>query len=147
MKGIAGFSSDMRDIMEAARNGNENAQLAVDMYVYRIQKKIGSYYAVMTRTDAVVMTAGIGENSAELRERVFAGLAHMGMILDKEKNQVVGAIGTNRIVSVDDSPIKICVVTTDEEMRIARETDALVFVAEMENVDFRKNYWPQTKGE
>ena len=143
MKGIAGFSSDMRDIMEAARNGNENAQLAVDMYVYRIQKKIGSYYAVMTRTDAVVMTAGIGENSAELRERVFAGLAHMGMILDKEKNQVVGAIGTNRIVSVDDSPIKICVVTTDEEMRIARETDALVFVAEMENVDFRKNYWPQ----
>lgn len=146
MKGIAGFSSDMRDIMEAAKNGNENAQLAVDMYVYRIQKKIGSYYAVMTRTDAVVMTAGIGENSAELREKVFAGLAHMGMILDKEKNQVVGAIGTNRIVSVDDSPIKICVVTTDEEMRIARETDALVFVAEMENADFRKDYWPQEKG-
>ena len=72
------------------------------------------------------MTAGIGENSAALRERIFAGLAHMGMILDKEKNQVEGAIGVNRIVSIDDSPIKICVVTTDEEMRIARETDALV---------------------
>ena len=90
------------------------------------RKAIGSLYAAMTRTDAVVMTAGIGENSAELRERIFSGLAHMGMILDKEKNQVVGAIGTNRIVSIDDSPIKICVVTTDEEMRIARETDALV---------------------
>ncbi len=96
------------------------------MYVYAVQKAIGSYFAIMTRTDAVVMTAGIGENSAELRERIFAGLAHLGMILDKEKNHVVGAIGSDRVVSVDDSPIKICVVTTDEEMRIARETDALV---------------------
>ncbi|NGM18019.1 acetate/propionate family kinase [Eggerthellaceae bacterium zg-893] len=143
MLGIAGFSSDMRDILQAASDGDENAQLAVEMYIYRIQKKIGSYYAVMTRTDAVVMTAGIGENSAELRERIFAGLAHMGMILDKEKNQVIGDIGINRVVSIDDSPIKICVVTTDEEMRIARETDALVFVATMANPDFAKDYWPQ----
>ena len=96
------------------------------MYVYRVQKAIGSYYAAMTRTDAVVMTAGIGENSADLRERIFAGLAHMGMILDKERNDVTGQIGMNRIISIDDSPIKICVVTTDEEMRIARETDNLV---------------------
>ena len=96
------------------------------MYVYRIQKAIGGYYAAMTRTDAVVMTAGIGENSADLRERIFAGLAHMGMILDKERNDVTGQIGMNRIISIDDSPIKICVVTTDEEMRIARETDNLV---------------------
>ena len=80
----------------------------------------------MTRTDAVVMTAGIGENSAELRELIFEGLAHMGMILDRERNHVVGQIGVNRIISIDDSPIKICVVTTDEEMRIARETDNLV---------------------
>ena len=84
------------------------------------------YYAAMTRTDAVVMTAGIGENSAELRERIFAGLAHMGMILDHERNDVTGQIGVNRIISIDDSPIKICVVTTDEEVRIARETDNLV---------------------
>ncbi len=124
--GISGISSDMRTVLQAAEGGDENAELAVDMYVYKVQKAIGSFYAAMTRTDAVVMTAGIGENSAQLRERIFAGLAHMGMILDKEKNHVVGAIGTNRIVSIDDSPIKICVVTTDEEMRIARETDALV---------------------
>ncbi|MGO5414280.1 hypothetical protein [Slackia isoflavoniconvertens] len=57
---------------------------------------------------------------------MFAGLAHMGMILDKDRNNVEGAIGVNRIISIDDSPIKICVVTTDEEIRIARETDALV---------------------
>lgn len=124
--GISGRSSDMREVLAAANDGDKDCELAVQMYVYKVQKAIGSYYAAMTRTDAVVMTAGIGENSAELRRRIFDGLAHMGMILDPEKNQVKGAIGVNRIVSVDDSPIKICVVTTDEEMRIARETDALV---------------------
>ena len=124
--GISGVDSDMRDVLEAADAGNERAELAIDMYVYKIQKAIGSYYAAMTRTDAVVMTAGIGENSAKLRERIFAGLAHMGMILDKERNDFTGQIGANRIISIDDSPIRICVVTTDEEMRIARETDNLV---------------------
>ena len=126
VRGIAGGSGDMRETLGRAEGGDEAAELAIDMYVYKVQKAIGSYYAVMRRTDAVVMTAGVGENSAELRKRIFDGLAHMGMILDPEKNKVVGAIGTNRIVSVDDSPISICVVTTDEEMRIARETDALV---------------------
>lgn len=124
--GISGTSGDMRDVLDAAERGDEQAELAIDMYVYRVQKSIGSYYAAMTRTDAVVMTAGIGENSADLRERIFSGLAHMGMILDKERNNVEGAIGMNRVISIDDSPIKICVVTTDEEMRIARETDNLV---------------------
>ncbi len=124
--GVSGISADMRDVLDAMDEGNEQAQLAIDMYVYRIQKAIGGFYAAMTRTDAVVMTAGIGENSAELRERIFDGLAHMGMILDKKRNDVTGQIGVNRIISIDDSPIKICVVTTDEEMRIARETDNLV---------------------
>ena len=124
--GISGTGGDMRDVLEAASRGDEYANLAIDMYVYRIQKAIGGYYAAMTRTDAVVMTAGIGENSAELRERIFAGLAHMGMILDKERNDFTGQIGSNRIISIDDSPIRICIVTTDEEMRIARETENLV---------------------
>ena len=124
--GVSGRSGDMRDVLAAADAGDERSKLAIEMYVYRIQKAIGSYYAAMTRTDAVVMTAGIGENSAELRELIFDGLAHMGMILDKERNQVEGAIGMNRIISIDDSPIKICVVTADEEIRIARETDSLV---------------------
>lgn len=124
--GVSGLSSDMRDVLEATQDGNEQAELAIDMYVYRVQKAIGGFYAAMTRTDAVVMTAGIGENSAELRERIFDGLAHMGMILDKDRNHVTGQIGVNRIISIDDSPIKICVVTTDEEVRIARETSSLV---------------------
>ena len=87
---------------------------------------MGSLYSVLRRSEFVVVTAGIGVNSWELRERIFAGLAHMGMILDRERNHVTGQIGVNRIISIDDSPIKICVVTTDEEMRIARETDNLV---------------------
>ena len=66
--GITGSSGDMRDVLKAAKAGDERAELAIDMYVYRVQKAIGSYYAAMTRTDAVVMTAGIGENSADLRE-------------------------------------------------------------------------------
>lgn len=124
--GISGRSSDMRDVLEAAKASDERSELAIDMYVYRVQKAIGSYYAAMTRTDAVVMTAGIGENSADLRERIFSGLAHMGMILDRERNDVTGQIGVNRIVSIDDSPIKICIVTADEEIRIARETADLI---------------------
>ena len=124
--GVSGLSADMRDVLQAADEGDEWAELAIEMYVHRVQKAIGGYYAIMTRTDAVVMTAGIGENSAELRERIFAGLAHMGMILDKDRNNVTGEIGLNRVISVDDSPIKICIVTADEEIRIARETDNLV---------------------
>lgn len=124
--GISGRSADMRDVLAAADAGDEHARLAIDMYVYRIQKAIGGYYAAMTRTDAVVLTAGIGENSAELRELIFDGLAHMGMILDKERNDFTGEIGANRIISIDDSPIKICIVTADEEIRIARETYNLV---------------------
>ena len=100
---------------EASKNARQLIELWEDMMAFGL-----------TRTDAVVMTAGIGENSAELRELIFDGLAHMGMILDRERNHVVGQIGVNRIISIDDSPIKICVVTTDEEMRIARETDNLV---------------------
>ncbi len=124
--GISGISSDMRTIIDAAHQGNKNAELAIDMYAYAVQKAIGAYFAVLNRVDAVVMTAGIGENSAELREIIFDRLAHLGMILDRQKNNMTSDLGSDRIVSIDDSPIKICIVTTDEELRIARETAALI---------------------
>ena len=114
------------EVEEAAKAGNDRAQLALDSFQYSVKKLVGAYAAAMGGVDAIVFTAGVGENSAELRELIFDGLAHMGMILDRERNHVVGQIGVNRIISIDDSPIKICVVTTDEEMRIARETDNLV---------------------
>ena len=121
--GVSGVGADMRDVMAAADAGNEDAKLAIDMYVYKVQKAIGSYYAVLPHTDVVVMTAGIGENSPELREAIFAGLEHMGMIVDKERNAVRGE---DRIISTDDSPVKICIVAADEELRIACETEDLV---------------------
>ena len=121
-----GKTNDCRNVEELAAAGDPEAQLAFDMFVYKIAAKAAEMATSMCGMDTLVFTAGIGENSAELRELIFEGLAHMGMILDRERNHVVGQIGVNRIISIDDSPIKICVVTTDEEMRIARETDNLV---------------------
>ena len=121
--GVSGVSSDMRDVEEAAANGNEDAQLALDMYIYRVQKAIGSYYAILPHTDVVVMTAGVGENSISAREKIFGGLEHLGMKLDKEKNQVRGQ---NTIISADDSPVKICLVAADEEACIANDAAAIV---------------------
>lgn len=123
--GIAGETSDMREVQEAAESGDELADTAIQMYVYRVLKAIGSYYAVMPRTDAVVMTAGIGENSVELRELIFEGLQHLGMIVDPEKNRNVKAMGGDCVISADDSPVKICVVAADEEMCIAFDTCTL----------------------
>lgn len=120
---VSGISGDCREIQEAAEAGNSNAQLALDMYVYTVQKTIGQYFAIMPRTDAVVMTAGIGENSEDMRKWIFDGLAHLGMKLDPERNK---GRGDDRIISADDSPVTLIVVAADEEMCIARETQALV---------------------
>ncbi len=124
--GISGVDSDMRAVEEAANNGNEDAKLALEMYVYRIQKVIGSYFAIMDHTDCVVMTAGIGENSDIIREQVFAGLEHLGMKIDKEKN--AGRVGdaVYKVVSADDSKVKIVVVAADEELQIAKDTERIV---------------------
>lgn len=120
---VSGISGDCREIQEAAEAGNPNAQLALDMYVYTVQKTIGEYFAIMPRTDAVVMTAGIGENSEDVRKWIFDGLAHLGMRLDPERNK---GRGDDRIISADGSPVTLIVVAADEEMCIARETQALV---------------------
>ncbi len=122
--GISGISGDMREVSDAAAEGNENAQLALDMYAYSVQKHIGAYYAILPHTNVVVMTAGIGENSVEMREMIFDGLEHLGMILDKEKNREAGG-RDGAFISADDSPVKIVVVKADEEMRIAMETAAV----------------------
>lgn len=119
----SGFSNDCRELQEAAEAGNEKAKLALDMYVYSVQKHIGAFYGILPRTDAVVVTAGIGENSEEVRKWVFEGLEHLGMKLDLERNK---GRGEDKIISTDDSPVTIIVVCADEEMCIARETLALI---------------------
>ena len=121
--GISGFSSDMRDIDAAALHGDKKAQIARDMLIYGIRKYIGSYAAAMGGVDAIVFTAGIGENGIELREDVMKGFEYMGAKLDPEKNKVKGE---ERDISAADSKVKVLVIPTNEEIVIARDTLELV---------------------
>ncbi len=122
--GITGISSDMRDVDEAADvQHNEKAILARDMLVYGIRKYIGAYAAAMNGVDAIVFTAGIGENGYELREAVMQGFEYLGAKLDPGKNKVKGK---EVDVSAADSKVKVLVIPTDEEIMIARDTLALV---------------------
>ena len=121
---ITGISSDMRDIENAANEGNEKAQLALRMYEYRIKKYIGAYTAAMGGVDAIVFTAGVGENQTDLREEACKNLEYLGIKINKEVNDKVR--GEEAIISTDDSKVKVVVVPTDEEIVIARDTMELV---------------------
>ena len=122
MLGISGVSSDGRDLGAAAAAGNPRAKLALDVFDYDVIKYIGSYAAVMNGVDAICFTAGIGENNKEMRANVCSHLGYLGAKLDPEKNNVRGE---ERIISTDDSKVKILLVPTNEELAIARETLAL----------------------
>jgi acetate kinase len=121
--GITGISSDMRDIENAANEGNEKAILALDMYAYRIKKYIGSYAAAMGGVDVIVWTAGVGENQIGLRMDAVEGLEFLGIKMDAERNNVRGK---ETILSADDSKVKVVLIPTDEEIVIARDTKELV---------------------
>ncbi len=120
--GISGKSSDCRDIDELADQGNENAILAREMLIYGIKKYIGSYAAAMGGVDVICFTAGIGENNAYLRERVIDGLDFMGAKIDPAKNNT----RKEAVISADDSKVTVCVIPTNEEIMIARDTLDLV---------------------
>ena len=120
--GVAGITdgmSDMRDVENAANEGNERAQLALDMYFYRIKKYIGAYAAAMDGVDIIVFTAGVGENQIGMREEVCKGLGYLGVKFDAEKNKVRGQ---EAVISADDSKVTVCVIPTDEELMIATDT-------------------------
>ena len=121
--GISGISSDMRDVEEAAAKGDRNAQISIDMLYQGIKKYIAAYSAVMGGVDAVIFTAGIGENGWELREGVLENMEFLGIKFDKEKNKVRGK---EIEISTPDSKVKVLVVPTNEEIVIARDTLALV---------------------
>jgi len=118
--GITGESSDMRDVENAAKEGNARAQLALDMYFYRIKKYIGAYAAAMGGVDIIVFTAGVGENQSGMREEACRGLEFMGVKFDAEKNK--GIHGEEAIISTPDSKVTVCVIPTDEELMIATDT-------------------------
>ncbi len=122
--GISGVSSDMREVREAADNGNERAQLALKMYSHRIKKYIGSYAAIMGGVDVIVFTAGVGEHQWDIRYNSVCDLEFLGIKLDVEKNRK--NFGEEEIISTTDSRVKVVVVPTDEELLIASDTLELV---------------------
>lgn len=116
--GLSGFS-DMRDVNKAVENGDAQALLACEIYAYRIKKYIGAYAAILNGLDAIVFTAGVGENDVHMRKRVCTDLDFLGIMLDEEMNQV-GAT-QNREINTAASPVKILVIPTNEELEIARQ--------------------------
>ena len=120
--GISGVSSDFRDLTAAADAGNEKAALALDMFMYSVKKYIGSYAAAMGGVDAVIFTAGVGENDARTRAGIVSGLEFMGIKIDDEKNSCRGTVD----ISAADATVKTLVIPTNEELMIAIDTQSLI---------------------
>lgn len=122
MLGVSGISSDLRDLEKAAAEGNDRAELALEVFVDRIHKYIGSYAARMNGVDAIIFTAGIGENSTFIREKVLRGLEFMGVYWDQALNQIHGE---EAFINYPHSPVKVIVIPTNEELMIARDVETL----------------------
>ena len=121
--GLSGVSSDFRDLAEAMEQGNEQAAVAVEAFCYRVAKHIGAYTAALNGVDAIVFTAGIGENAAHIRSMICEYLGFLGITIDEEKNAVRGK---ETEISTPDSKVSVFVIPTNEELAIARETAALL---------------------
>lgn len=121
--GISGVSSDFRDLGQAAAEGNERAQLALDMFHYQVRKEIGAFAAAMGGVDVITFTAGVGENGIEDRAAIAEGLEYLGVKLDPQRNNVRGK---DALISTDDSTVKMYVIPTNEEIMIARDTKDIV---------------------
>lgn len=124
--GVSGVSGDMRLLMAAVKEGKERAKLAYDILIYDIQKYIGGYVAALNGVDAIAFTAGIGENTPELRRDVINGLSYLGVKLDEEKNLIGKNLPEPALISTPDSKVKVYVVETDEELVIASDTRRVV---------------------
>jgi len=128
--GVSGISGDMREIEAAVKSGDERAKVAFDIYEYRIRKYIGAYAVALDGVDAIVFTAGIGENSPFLRQRVCEGLGFLGVTIDPEKNN---SRGKEVNITGEDSKVKVLVIPTNEELVIARDTLEIVSAANSGN--------------
>jgi acetate kinase len=122
--GISGYN-DLRDIESRQAQGDPAAQLALDMYTYRLKKYIGAYCAVLGRVDGLVFTAGVGENSSYVRWYTLQGLEKLGIVLDAEKNKA-GVIVSVTEIQASDSRVKVLIIPTNEELEIANQTAAVI---------------------
>ncbi len=123
VQGLSCISSDFRDLETAYDEGKELAIVAIDVFSYRVAKYIGAYVAAMNGVDAIAFTAGVGENTQIVRKKVLEYLGYLGIALDEQANTVRGE---DKVISTPDSKVKVCVIPTNEELAIARETVALV---------------------
>ncbi len=123
LTGICGMN-DMRDIHQSADEGNERAKLAVDMFAYRVKKYIGAYYAALGQVDAIIFTAGIGENDDIIRAAVCRDMKGLGIVLDSEKNK--DRISRRKRISSEESRVELWVIPTNEELQIAQEVLAII---------------------
>ena len=121
--GVSGVSSDFRDLTDAAEKGNERAQLALDMFSYWVAKVAGSYVAAMNGVDAIIFTAGVGENDRDTRAAIAKYFGYLGVVIDEEAN---AKRGEDIMISTPDSKVKVFVIPTNEELVIARDTQAIV---------------------
>ena len=122
LMGVSGVSSDARDIENAVQQGNQRADLARRMFIYRVKKYIGAYAAAMNGVDVIVFTGGIGENDAYVRAEVTKGITYLGVDFDESKNKVRGE---EALLTTPESKVKVCVIPTDEEWMIASDTQEL----------------------
>ncbi len=138
--GITGQYSDRRDVMENAAKGDAQCVMAVDVEAYRLRKYIGSYMAVIGRLDAVVFTAGVGEMGWEIREKAVEDMEHLGIYLDRERNR--GAMTRKRetLISTDDSPVKVFVIPTDEELVFTEDVAAILEGTYKDHMNFEYSF-------
>jgi acetate kinase len=119
LQGVSGISNDMREIVSAAEKGNERADIALNMFCYRLKKYIGAYMAALNGVDAIAFAGGIGENNIEARLRTLKDLDALGIVLDEDRN--VEHNSQEGLITTNDSPVAVYIVPTDEELVIARD--------------------------
>jgi acetate kinase len=138
--GITGQFTDRRDVLEGIENGDARCKLALEIEGYRLKKYIGAYYAALGRLDAVVFTAGVGEMGAAVREKALENLDHMGIILDKEKNRTTMTRKTESIITTPESPIKVFVIPTDEELVFTEDVVAILEETYTDHMNFKYSF-------
>ena len=138
--GITGRFTDRRDVIEHANSGDKRCQLALDIEAYRLKKYIGAFMAAVGKLDAVVFTAGVGEMGAPIRERAIEGLEHLGIILDRERNR--GAMTRKResLITTDDSPVKVYVIPTDEELVFTEDVVGILNGTYTDHMNFEYSF-------
>jgi len=137
--GVTGRFTDRRDVVKCALEGDERCKLSLNIEAYRVKKYIGSYLAVIGKLDAVVFTAGVGEMSVEIREQILTGLEHIGIMLDKERNSV-RTRKKETLITTDDSPVKVFVIPTDEELVITEDAAAILAGTYNDHMSFEYSF-------